>query len=137
MSTKNRSILMVLNRRANLSSVLGHIISFHKDKPVAVPPVLMREAVNMGAVPYDKTVDVAEKLAEDKAGQPVDPSERLEAIRVVIDEMVEENLRDDFTAASTPKVSNVSKRVGYKVDGSEVRTVWNTRSLELAEADVA
>jgi hypothetical protein len=131
--SKNRSTLMVLNRRANLASTLGHIISFYKDVPVAVPPILFREAVNMGAVPADKTIDVAEKVAEDKAAQPIDPSERLDDVRAAIDEMVAENSRDDFTAASTPKVANVSKRVGYKVDGTEVRTAWDMRSLDLAE----
>ena len=135
--SKNRSILMVLNRRANLASVHGHIISFFKDKPVAVPPILMREVVNMGAVPFDKSVDVTEEIAEEHAGQPVDPSERLEDIREVIEVMVDENLRGDFTASSTPKVAVVSERVGYKVDGSEVKKAWNMRAVELAEENDA
>ena len=135
--TKNTSILMVLNRRANLASTLGHVISFYKDKPVAVPPLLVREAINMGAIPADKAVNIEEELEEARPTQPVDPSERLTAIRSAIDDMVSENLRDDFTAASTPKVKNVSKRVGYKVDSTEVKTAWNERSAELAEEDEA
>lgn len=133
--TKNRSILMVLNRKANLASTLGHVISFFKDEPVAVPPMLMREAVNMGAVPYDKKVNIEETVDEDKPSQPVDPSVRLVDITEAIEAMVKDNIREDFTAASTPNVNKVSARVGYKVDRTEVLTVWKDRAAKLAEED--
>ena len=131
---KNTSILMVLNRRANLESTLGHVISFFKGEPVAVPRILVRDAVNMGAVPYDEKISVEEKLVEDKPAQPVDPFEREQDILEVLEVMVEENLRADFTASGTPKVTAVSKRVGYKVDGTEVTKAWNARTLEEDDA---
>jgi hypothetical protein len=122
------SVPMVLNRNATLASTLGHIINFKKGKVVYVPYILIREAANMGAETVDGTDPRAEPESK-KAPQPVDPGARLEAIDKVVGEMLEENARDDFTASGNPKVSSVSERVGFKVDGAEVRTVIKDRAL--------
>ena len=134
---KNTSTLMVLNRRANLASTLGHVISFFKGEPVAVPRILMRDAINMGAVPFDKKINVEEELVETRPSQPVDPAERLDDIAVVIEAMVDDNIREDFTAAGTPNINRVSARVGYKADRTEVLAAWSARSIALAEENEA
>jgi len=128
----NTSVLMIMNRNVTLASTLGHIINFHKDEPVAVPAILVKEAAGMGAVPVDGSDPHAEPVSNEPA-QPVSPSDRLVAIREVIDLMVETNMREDFTASGTPKLSQVSDAVGFKVDRTEVARAWKDRSLELAD----
>lgn len=124
-------IVMVLSRNYTLSSTLGHVLTFEKDKPMSIPPVMVRSCAELGAVRVDG-VDPFEVVEEEKETQPVDPGIRLEQIRVAIDTLCERNARDDFTAANTPKVAAVSEEVGYKVDRTEVSKAWQIRNEELA-----
>jgi hypothetical protein len=124
-------IAMVLNRDFCLSSTLGHVITFEKDKPMSIPPIMVRACAEIGATRVDG-VDPFKLVEEAKDAQPVDPSIRLEQVRTAIDAVCERNARDDFTAANTPKVSAVSAHVGYKVDRTEVSKAWQIRNEELA-----
>lgn len=128
----SKVVPMVLHRNATLASILGHIIDFKKGKVINVPATLVREAVAMGAETVDGS-DPFAPSAEEAPSQPVSPIARLEEIRAVVDAMAEENLREDFTASGTPKVANVSARVGFKVDRNEVSKVWSERAIDLAK----
>lgn len=125
-------VMMVLNRNYSLASTLGHVITFKKDVPMPIPPIMVRACAEMGAQRVDG-VDPFAKEEATKETQPVDPGVRLEQIRVAIDALCERNLRDDFTAANTPKVSAVAEVVGYKVDRTEVTKAWQLRNEELAD----
>ena len=122
-----QSILMVMNRTVTLASTLGHIVNFKKDEEIFVPAILAREAASMGAVAVDGSDMHAEPVSE-KPTQPVSPSERLDVVRRVVEEIIEDNLREDFTASGNPKVTIVSERAGFKVDGTEVKTVLRERA---------
>jgi hypothetical protein len=124
-------IAMVLNRNFCLSSTLGHVITFKKDEPTSIPPIMIRACAEIGATRVDG-VDPFEIVEDAKSAQPVDPGIRLEQVRTAIDVVCGRNAREDFTAANTPKVSAVSVEVGYKVDRTEVSKAWQIRNEELA-----
>ena len=120
---------MILGRDYVHASTLGHVVRFIKNEPVHVPPIVVKECAAFGAVPVDTEVDVLAPEPE-AAPQPVDPQARLEEVKNAIEKMVEENMRDDFTATGIPKVPAVSKRAGFKVDRTEVIRVWEDRHVE-------
>ena len=124
-------VTMVLNRKFTLSSTLGHVITFEKDKPMSIPPIMVRSCAEIGAIRVDG-VDPFKIVEDAKTTQPVDPSIRLEQVRTAIDAVCERNTRGDFTASNTPKVSAVSEEVGYKIDRTEVSKAWQIRNEELA-----
>jgi hypothetical protein len=126
-------VTMVLNRDFSLSSTLGHVLTFKKDEPMTIPPIMVRACAEIGATRVDG-IDAFQVVEEEKDAQPVDPGIRLEQVRAAIDVICERNGRNDFTAANTPKVSAVSEEVGYKVDRNEVSKAWAQRNEELAEA---
>lgn len=115
--------MMVLNRDYTLISTMGYSIRFEKDVPTLVPPAIRREALAIGALPADG--EEPNVLKDDnKPQEPTDPAERNEAIMKAVLEMVEQNQREDFTAAGAPKKEAVEKLVGFKVDKREVAAVW-------------
>ena len=124
-------VVMALNRNYTLASTLGHVLTFEKDKPMPIPPIMVRACAEIGAVRVDG-VDAFEIVEEPKDAQPVDPGVRLEQVRAAIDVICERNGRNDFTASNTPKVKAVSEEVGYKVDRNEVSKAWAQRNEELA-----
>jgi hypothetical protein len=126
-------VTMVLNRDFTLASTLGHVITFKKDEPMPIPPIMVRACAEIGATRVDG-VDPFDIVEDKKDTQPVDPGVRLEQIRTAIEAICERNGRNDFTASNTPKVPVVSKEVGYKVDRNEVSKVWQLRNEELAAA---
>jgi hypothetical protein len=132
--SESEPVVMVLNRNFTLASTLGHVLTFKKDEPMPVPPIMVRACAEVGATRVDGE-DAFKIVEEKKDAQPVDPGVRLEQIRVAIDVMCERNGRNDFTASNTPKVAMVSKEVGYKVDRNEVKKVWQQRNEELAAAE--
>lgn len=129
--TEKEPVVMVLNRNYTLSSTLGHVLTFKKDQPMPIPPIMVRACAEIGATRVDG-VDPFEIVEDAKDAQPVDPGVRLEQIRKAIDVICERNARDDFTAANTPKVVSVSEEVGYKVDRTEVHKAWQERNEDLA-----
>jgi len=115
--------MMVLNRNYTLISTMGYSIHFEKDVPTLVPPAIRREALAIGALPADG--EEPNVLKDDnKPQEPTDPAERNEAIMKAVLAMVEQNQREDFTAAGAPKKEAVEKLVGFKVDKREVAAVW-------------
>ena len=125
-------ITMVLNRNFSLSSTLGHVITFKKDKPMLIPPTMVRACAEIGAIRVDGA-DPFAVVEEAKEAQPVDPGVRLEQVRTAINTICERNVREDFTAANTPKVSAISVEVGYKVDRTEVSKAWQIRNEEIVD----
>ena len=128
--------MMVLNRNFTHTSLYGHSIRFEKDKPVAVPNVVVREVVAIGALRADGE-DAIKAPKDDAAYIPQDIAERNDAILEVIEEMTELNDRDDFTGTGTPKLAVLSKKVGFRVDTTELNRVLAERATraQLEERD--
>jgi hypothetical protein len=126
-----KPVVMKINRNITIRSTLGHMLTFEKDVPMPVPPIMVRSCAEVGAERVDG-VDVFKEPEEDATVQPVDPGQRLEDIREAIERIVERNITKEFTAAGIPSVPTVSKEVGYRVDRTEVAKAWRDRSEDLA-----
>jgi len=125
-----KPVPMVLDRNYTLASTLGHILTFKKGQTLNVPPIMVHACAQIGARRVDGQ-DVFEE-PEPVAPQPVDPAQRLVAIRKAVEVVVDKNEREDFTAGGSPKVTAVSRETGFKVDQTEVRKAWQARNEELA-----
>ena len=128
---KAKPVMMVLGRNFTVRSTLGHMLTFKKDVPMTVPPIMVRTCAEIGAERVDG--DDAFKEAEQVAPtQPVDPGQRLEDVRKAVDKIAEINDVNDFTAGGSPTVGAVSRETGFKVDRNEVKIAWQQRSEDLA-----
>lgn len=117
---------MKLNRKYRLASTLGHVITFKKGEPTRVPDILVKSVLEIGGEFVGDKEEVF-KEDEDAPTQPVNPIERNEKIRVVVDKIYEDNERDDFTATGNPTVQAVSDRVGFKIDKAELGIALKAR----------
>lgn len=129
-AVESKPVKMVLNRNYTLASTLGHVLTFKKDTPLMVPAIMVHACAQIGAVRADGK-DVFEE-PEPVEQQPVDPAQRLVAVRKAIENIVSANEREDFTAGGSPKTTAVSREAGFRVDQTEVRTAWQARNDELA-----
>jgi len=117
--------MMVRNRPYTLRSLTGHTLRFEgANKPVAVPPEVVREALEVGAVPIDDNpVGDQDEVVN---AVPVEPQgeERKELILAAMDNMKIENKRADFTSGGAPHVDKLSARVGFSVHSKERDKFW-------------
>ena len=51
--TEKGPVVMVLNRDFSLASTLGHVLTFKKDEPMPVPPIMVRACAEIGATRVD------------------------------------------------------------------------------------
>lgn len=123
-------ISMVLNRNMTLSTTMGHVIRFVKDKPINVPSICRAAAAEIGAVPTDGK-PVGEEDAPKKL-PVIDHAERREKILEAIELLVERNERGDFTAAGVPSVSPVNSLLDFRADAKEIALAWQARHDAIA-----
>jgi hypothetical protein len=116
--------LYVLNRNFTLRTTAGHIINFEKGQPVNVPPIIERDALQIGAEPV-------EGERPDMTGETVIPEapqytadERKEMLFAAFDEIVARNAREEFTAQGAPNKTAVEKVVGFEVSNKERTDSW-------------
>ena len=130
--------LMSLHRNFAMSTTRGHIINFQSGTPVNVPPVLVEEAVRIGAVFVDGSK--IELLPPEKPGPyagPPDPVARRDEIVTAMNEMIKANVRETFGADGQPKAEELSKLVGFKVEKKEITKVWLQRAEMIASGLLA
>ena len=140
--------LMKLAKNRVYASTLGHVIRFVKNQPVNVPPIMVKECENIGAVriqaeakiekaPLRDEEELAAEIAEavntakvsegieiddtEAPAQPVAPLDRMEVISDAIDVLYERNARGDFTAAGKPNLKVLAKETGFRVDKNELK----------------
>lgn len=127
---------MVLNRNYTMATTLGHTIQFKRNTPTHVPPQLRSQAIAIGAVPADGSdPDVLQDEVQANAA-PIDPTERVTAVRTAIETLVRRNERLDFTAAGIPTVAAVSQVAGWKVSAREISNEWQARGERSLAADL-
>jgi hypothetical protein len=115
---------MILSRDHTLRSTAGRSIEFLKGADTWVPPMLVREAVAIGAVPSDGSD--ANVLEEPKTSKlSTDPAVRKEAILVAFANIQGANHREDFTAAGAPHPDAIRRETGYKIDNKELNVLWH------------
>ena len=125
---------MTLDRNFTVRSTLGHMITFKKGVPLTIPAVMVRTCAEIGAKRADGVDAMTAEIVEAKPTQPIDPGHRLEDVRAAIEQIIERNDIDEFTAGGTPKTAAVTSEAGYKIDQAEVTRAWKQRNEELAEA---
>lgn len=122
----------ILNRNYLHRSTQGFTIKFEKGQPVYVPPACEREVAAFGAERVEGATPSA--LGDEVVQtQELDAPQRIEAIIVVIRDMVERNDSRDFTGAGVPNVKAVDKKLPFSPDKSEVLEAWaefNSRKSE-------
>lgn len=112
---------MIMLRDYSLVSTLGLSVRFKKGVAAHVPPELVPEAMEKGAV-----------LADGKAPEFEEPStvsipqgeERAALILEAVRELVDKNSADDFGANGAPKVAAVKRELGLDVDRAEIAEAW-------------
>lgn len=125
---------MVLNRNYTMATTLGHTIQFKRGVPTHIPPILRSQAIAIGAIPADGSdPDVLQDEVHANAA-PVDPMERIDAVRKAIEQIVRRNERLDFTAAGIPNVAAVSQAAGWKVGAREIAQEWQARGERALQA---
>lgn len=125
--------MFTLHRNHVLRTTKGHSVGFVKGQPVWVPPMCIPEAVAIGAVPVDESVDV---LGDEKPAPAIlTPEERQKKLFDAFETMLVRNERTDFTASGLPSDRRLSEIVGFDVPRRERDTAW--QSYTQARAEVA
>lgn len=113
---------MTLNRKFTLSSLAGRVINFEKNKPIWVPPEVVKEALMIGAQGTDEQLDI---LDEEKQNKPeLDASERESKINDVFQKLIGRDERGDFTASGVPNTKIMAALLGFEVDAKERDRLW-------------
>lgn len=136
--------MFVSNRDYVLRSIhSGMAIAFKAGEPMALPRSMHEEAINKGILPVSDGVASAAETqtamtpAEPKIVLPPDSADvREDQILDGIKAIVKRNVASDFTANGTPSANTLTAALGWKVDGKEVRKVWEkNRQQILADKD--
>ena len=124
--------LFRLHRNYVLRTTKGHTIRFEKDRPTHVPPLIVNDAVAIGAVPIDGKVDVLGEEVIEQA--PLTPAEREEAVMKAFRVMKERNERMDFTASGLPNTKKVIALTGFEITSRERDAYWQQFRTDQQEA---
>jgi hypothetical protein len=118
---------MIMLRDYVLASTQGLSVRFTKNISVYVPPELVSEAMEKGAVPSDGKGVAFE---EEKPVEVPVGSEREALVAEAVRELVAKNDADDFGANGSPKVQSVKRELGFDVDRDEVQAAWKQVRVE-------
>jgi len=120
----------VFHRERTIASTLGHVIHFPKGELVHVPSELYKEILAAGGVPEDEAEiqRLEDEAQKPKTVEPVDPVERMGLITLAMEDMVQANIRDEFTANGQPHLRALKKRLGWTVTDAERDSAWATLS---------
>lgn len=121
-----------LHRNYILRTTKGHSIAFTKGAKAWVPPICVPDAVAIGAVPEDESIDVLPAELAPKPELPAD--ERKTRILAAIETLVARNERGDFTAAGMPHCKKLESLCGFEVYNRERDDVWMAYTKAKAEA---
>ena len=113
----------VMTRDHTVASTAGYAIEFKAGVPAHVPRAMHREVVAAGAVATDGD-EVEFETKPKAAGSPDDAIERAEMIKMALADILERNVREEFTATGVPKIKGVEKMVGFEVSSREVGELW-------------
>lgn len=135
--------MFVAHRDVTVTSLKGYSFNFKKGIPQHVPKQCHAEVIERGILPVDQdgSLDPA-KL--DEIAQEGDPkarivlapetqAERDEKINEALKAIAKRNRSEDFTAGGVPSPAAVSSALGWKVDGREIRPLWNKLRQDAAQ----
>jgi len=114
--------MYVANRNVTISTATGHALSFKKDVPQLVPPIMRQELLQHGILPVNGDLPI-EKEKDEEALPPIG-DERTEAIDGAIRRLVDENDRASFGASGVPHVRAIEDIIGYDINAKERDEAW-------------
>lgn len=121
----------VLNRTHTHRSTMG-VVSFIKGEPTAVPSMLEKEVIAIGAVREEGvTPDVLSDAPS--APEPLTQTQRVDELFLAFELIIAGNESKDFTGAGVPTVKAVEKIVGFDVDRVEIGEAWAQYKVAKAE----
>jgi hypothetical protein len=113
---------MIMLRDYNLQTKTGHSVRFVKNKPVRVHPLVIEDAIAVGATFVDGSAFIPEERA--KSAEPSFGFEREQEIYDCCMRLADSSSPDDFTANGIPKLKAMARELGYEVDRVEVDGIW-------------
>ncbi len=113
----------VLNRNFTLRTLAGRIVNFEKGVPTFVPPMIVKDALTIGAEPCDGKMNILEEEAAPPPAVPVG-EEREQQVFLAFDLISERNERGNFTAQGVPTVDAVEHITGFKITKKEQQSYW-------------
>lgn len=125
--------MMKLHRRFRLATTKGHAVQFEPDTPVYVPPPVVADAVAIGAVSVDETVDITPKDPPKRNTGPAEAADRERALINAFAKLVDANERRAFTAGGVPTTAAVEDLTGFEVSRKEINDAWAKRAELLSE----
>lgn len=114
--------LFTLHRNHTLRTMKGLSFQFVKGEPLFIPPHCVPDAVAIGAVPVDESVDVIEK--EYLPPPPMTMEERETKIFAAFDQLIARQDRGDFTASGLPHVKKLYDILGFELSNKERDAAW-------------
>jgi hypothetical protein len=128
--------LFTLHRNHILRTTKGHTISFKKDQPINIPPVVVSDAVAIGAIAVNNDVDVLGE--EEKVVAPLTAAERKAKVFDAFRTMAGREIREDFTASGVPNAKRLPALTGFEITSKERDTYWlEFRAMAQADKDQA
>lgn len=106
-------------RARTVSSLSGHVIAFEKNELTHVPPAMHKEVIAAGGIPEGELDDDEDKKPEAPQGD-----ERVQLIRMAMEDLVATNVSTDFTAAGAPHTKKLAEKLGFKVTNAERDEIW-------------
>jgi hypothetical protein len=118
----------VLSRNHSMRTLFGHIVEFKKGQPTHVPPICVKDAVAIGALPVDGEIDVLDP----ELPEPIfmTPEERQENIIAAFKLLEDRGGREDFTASGCPTREALVKILGFATDKKEYEALWTGYTAE-------
>lgn len=127
-----------------IRTTIGHMIHVLPDTPTYIPPEVLPYALQQGCVECKDSGEVV--LQQPKAPKPKvptgevpqlsvedqqDPKRRAYVLKLALTKLYADNNTEDFTVADNrPKVSAVTRVVGFPVTGNELATALDLFSNE-------
>lgn len=115
---------MILQRNYHMITPRGHAVYFKKGAKTFVPPVVVKDAIAIGAVMVDGEVPNLDDTKPIVTG-PADPAERQVAIFKAFDKIVANGVREDFMASGSPNANAVARELGWPIDARERAKAWD------------
>lgn len=137
-----KQYFFVSHRDITITSTLGYSLAFEKGKPMHVPRAMHPEVMEKGIMPCDakgNALDAPEAAAISPDApkvlvSPEDPEERKDAIKTVLQALVDRNDPHDFSASGIPSSGAVTAALGWKVEPKEIRPIWQEMKPGIVKA---
>lgn len=124
--------MYVANRNVRVATSKGYIITFKKDEPKFIPPLIREEMLQYGILPVSGELPTQE--AEVQMREPIG-EERNRRIYEAVVQIVGRNNPDEFTAGGIPKEDAVFQEGGFRVSRREIREAFSKYRQYVSEQE--